>query len=84
MQISWLSIWVSYWQIHHERKNSHPEGYNYSSAWQVKQDTVNSLASMESNNINKEGDTVMVGMTLFTSKTAASKVKKKKKKKPPV
>jgi len=34
---------------------------------------VNSLASMESNNVNKEGDTVMVFMTLFTSKTAASK-----------
>ena len=37
---------------------------------------VNSLASMESNNVNKEGDTVMVFMTLFTSKTAASKKKK--------
>ena len=36
---------------------------------------VNSLASMESNNVNKEGDTVMVFMTLFTSKTAASKKK---------
>ena len=40
--------------------------------------TVKDLASMEGNNINKEGDNFMVCIILFTSKTTVSNVKKKK------